>query len=251
MIAKGEPQVFSDFIAFIDESGDHSLESIDPEYPLFVLAFCLMRKEVFVDVLTPRIRKLKFKTFGHDKVILHEHDIRKRTGAFAKLGRDARDAFMSELTETVREVDFKLFAVVIDKQRHKERYIHPAHPYHMAMQFGLERIFGFLRLHGQHERPTFLVCEARGSKEDKDLELEFRRVRDGANYQGIRLPFELIIADKRINCEGLQMADLTARPIGLSVLRPEQPNRAMEVLEGKFSRGATGRKEGIGLKVFP
>lgn len=240
----------SDYMVFIDESGDHSLQSIDAKYPLFVLSFCVMRKNEYIDVLTPRIRGLKIAAFGHDKVILHEHDIRKKVGAFAKLGKDARIAFLNELTEIVKIVDFKLFAVVIDKQRHRDKYANPAHPYHMAMQFGLERIFGFLRLQGQHEKTTFLVCEGRGAKEDRDLELEFLRVRDGLNYHRERLPFELIIADKRINCEGLQMADLTARPIGLSVLRPGQPNRAMEVLEGKFSTSG-GRKEGIGLKVFP
>ena len=54
-----------------------------------------------------------------------------------------------------------------------------------------------------------------------------------------------------INSEGMQIADLTARPIGLSVLRPDQKSRAMAVLEEKFCRGEAGRKDGVGLKVFP
>ncbi len=95
------------------------------------------------------------------------------------------------------------------------------------------------------------MCEARGAKEDAELELEFRRIRDGANYFHRPLPFDLIIADKKTNSEGLQLADLTARPIGLTVLRPDQPNRAAEVLEGKFYRDKTGGKLGMGLKVFP
>lgn len=32
---------FSDYIVYVDESGDHSLESINLRYPLFVLAFGL------------------------------------------------------------------------------------------------------------------------------------------------------------------------------------------------------------------
>jgi len=35
---------FSDYIIHVDESGDHSLESIDPNYPVFVLAFCIFNK---------------------------------------------------------------------------------------------------------------------------------------------------------------------------------------------------------------
>jgi hypothetical protein len=60
---------------------------------------------------------------------------------------------------------------------------------------------------------------SRGAKEDKELELEFRRICDGANFFRKPLPFDIIIVDKKTNSEGLQLADLTARPIGLSVLR--------------------------------
>lgn len=36
--------MFSDYIVYVDESGDHSLDSINSEYPLFVLSFCIFRK---------------------------------------------------------------------------------------------------------------------------------------------------------------------------------------------------------------
>jgi hypothetical protein len=35
---------YSDFVVYVDESGDHSLRSINPRYPLFVLSFCVFRK---------------------------------------------------------------------------------------------------------------------------------------------------------------------------------------------------------------
>lgn len=72
--------MFSDYIVYVDESGDHSLESIDQEYPVFVLSFCIFRKEVYGGAMTSAVRKLKFATFGHDMVILHEIDIRKKRG---------------------------------------------------------------------------------------------------------------------------------------------------------------------------
>lgn len=241
----------SDYLVFVDESGDHSLETIDPDFPLFALSFCVIRKDIYSDFLTPRVRKLKFATFGHDMVVLHEHDIRKKKGAFAKLGKEARETFLNELTELIQQTDFTLVAVVIDKRKLKSRYSTPEHPYHLAMGFGLERIHGFLKARGQDDRLTYLVCEARGPKEDKDLELEFRRQCSGGNYKGEKLPFDIIIADKKTNSEGLQMADLTARPIALSYLRPEQPNRTKEVLEGKFYRSPSGSKMGYGLKCFP
>lgn len=242
---------FSDYIVYVDESGDHSLESINPEYPVFVLSFCIFRKDVYAETITPAVRKLKFRTFGHDMAVLHEIDIRKKRGAFSRLGKEDREDFLDALTGIIKSADFSLVAVVIDKHRLKEQYASPGHPYHLAMEFGLEHIHRFLQLRGQDDRLTYLVCEARGAKEDAELELEFRRIRDGSNPFNRRLPFNLVIADKKTNSEGMQLADLTARPIGLSILRPEQKNRAMIVLEEKFCRDETGEKEGVGLKIFP
>jgi len=60
------------------------------------------------------------------------------------------------------------------------------------------------------------------------------------------------MADKRTNSEGLQLADLTARPIGLSVFRPLQTNHAFEVLKTKFWCGPKGlTMHGHGYKIFP
>ncbi len=35
---------YSNFTIYVDESGDHSLESINPEYPFYALACCLAVK---------------------------------------------------------------------------------------------------------------------------------------------------------------------------------------------------------------
>jgi hypothetical protein len=142
-------------------------------------------------------------------------------------------------------------AVVIDKRRLKKRYVQPAHSYHLALAYGLERIHRLLQEAGQADQLTYIVCEARGAKEDAELELEFRRICDGGNFHRRALPFEMVIADKKTNSEALQLADLTARPIGLSVLRPGQENRAAAVLERKYYRDRNGSKLGRGLKVFP
>ena len=159
------------------------------------------------------------------------------------MGKEERDQLMTRLSEIIDETALNLYAVIIDKVAHKARYANPVHPYHLAMQFGLERISRHMNKIGQGDRELHFVFEARGSKEDADLELAFRRVCDGANWNGDRYPFQICIADKRTNSVGLQIADLTARPIGLSVLRPDQANRAYEVLTKKLGQ--------YGKKVFP
>ena len=79
-----------------------------------------------------------------------------------------------------------------------------------------------------------MIFEGRGRIEDLALELEFRRVCDGNNSYQALLPFGITIADKKTNSEGLQFADMVARPSGLSILKTEQPNRALRILERKF-----------------
>jgi len=99
--------------------------------------------------------------------------------------------------------------------------------------------------------PGHFLFEKRGDKEDAEIELVFRRVCAGENYKGERLPFEIVMADKKCNSAGLQIADLVARPIGRKILDPKQPNRAYDILAKKFRRSPAGKLEGWGLKVFP
>jgi len=106
-------------------------------------------------------------------------------------------------------------------------------------------LYVFLKEKGQHKKQTHVVVGCRGKKEDRELELEFRRICGGNNRLGVDLPFEALFADKKVMSSGLQLADLVARPIGLKTLRPEQQNRAFEVLKCKFY--CDGGREQAGL----
>ncbi|MBI4542737.1 MAG: DUF3800 domain-containing protein [Gemmatimonadetes bacterium] len=132
-----------------------------------------------------------------------------------------------------------------------KQYATPEHPYHLALEFGLERLGRWLADRGQAGRLTHVVCEQRGGREDGELELAFRRVCDGHNFTGDRMRLDLVMVDKKANSAGLQFSDLIARPIGRYVLCPDQPNRAWDILSAKFRRSPAGRIEGWGLKVFP
>ncbi len=243
---------FSDYIVFVDESGDHGMETIDPEYPVFVLAFCVLNKTDYIGKLTPAMQSVKFKHFGHDNFVLHERDIRKDSGDFSELKtREKKTAFLNDLTDMVLATPFTLVCCIIRKDLLRRRYAEPANPYHIALGFGMERVFYFLRSKGAVTRRTHIVVEKRGKKEDAELELECRRVCDGGNYERAALPFEMVFLDKKSNSPGLQLADLVARPVGISLLRPDQPNRAYDALRDKFYRNAVGNIQGWGLKCFP
>ncbi len=100
-------------------------------------------------------------------------------------------------------------------------------------------------------------CAAQGRIDDRTnlyhvaLRLGLESVCDGQNTLQSQLPFNVIIADKQCNSSGLQLADLVARPIGRKILKPDQPNRAYDVLAKKFALDSDGQLEGRGLTIYP
>ncbi len=250
-------KLFSDYIVYVDESGDHSLASIDAEYPVFVLAFCVFHKRHYSEKIIPAVEKLKFNYFGHDSVVLHENEIRKQKGPFAFLSQLAlREEFMARLSSIMDASNFILITCVVDKARLSKSEGAGSNPYHVALGFCLDALRSFLAEKAQDHLKTHVVVECRGRKEDAELELEFRRICDGNNATNKNLPFDVVFADKKTNLTGLQVADLVARPIGLNYIRPSQPNQAFEILRRKFycdgGRDFVGRGyENVGLLIHP
>lgn len=243
---------FSEYIVYVDESGDHSLDPINPDYPVFVLAFCLIRKQDYCDLIVPAVQKLKFKYFGHDMVILHESEIRKSRPPFdILLNETVRKQFLRDLANLIEAAPFTLVASCIMKNDFHGRRGDDDNPYHIAMEFGLERVFLALQERGQRGRLTHVVFEQRGRQEDRSLELEFRRIMDRTTMQGMAESLDLMMVSKQVNSAGLQLADMFARPIGRHLLDPDQRNRAYELLRGKFRASPQGSIRGRGLKVYP
>ena len=259
MTASSKPDDFSDYVVYVDESGDHSLDSINPDYPVFVLAFTIFHKRHYAEKIVPAVEKFKFNYFGHDLIVLHEHEIRKKKNAFTPLNNRALyQYFMHDLSQIMTRSNFILVACVIDKDKLKNSNImtEDNNPYHLALGFCLEGLYDFLAEKQQLEQKTHILVECRGKKEDKALELEFRRMCTGENRKKLPLPFEMVFVNKQANSTGLQLADLVARPIGINYLRPNQQNQAFEILKKKFmcrgGRQCLGKDyEDYGLKVIP
>ncbi len=224
-----------DYIFYADESGDHSLTKVDPSFPAFALSLCAFKKVEYCSRVVPRFLRFKFDYFGHDSVVLHERDIRKQTGDFAFLtDLVVRERFMRDLTSLVSTSRFAIFAAVIDKAALKLD-LFPSNPYGLSLRICIQSAYRFLERRRQIGRAHHFIFEKRGLKEDNELELEFRRLADGDNELRRRLEgFHIRFSDKRANSTGMQIADLTARPLGLKILRPDQPNRAFDSIASKL-----------------
>ena len=77
-------------ILFLDESGDHSLNRIDPQYPVFVLGGCIIDSEYHENQMMGEIQQYKRDLFGRDDFIIHTADIARRRGVFCALTDEAR-----------------------------------------------------------------------------------------------------------------------------------------------------------------
>ncbi len=158
-----------------------------------------------------------------------------------------RTRFYDRLNSLIENASLSIFAAVIDKAELRECYAKPWNPYEIALLFCMERLHMMLNREGQQGKTVHVVFESRGKREDSELELEFRRIAANDRKWGYRrhdfsrFDFQPVFLPKAVNSSGLQLADLTARPIALSKLRPKQQNRAFEIIEPKLKA----------LKCFP
>ena len=244
------------YTLFVDESGDHSLNNINKDFPIFALLGMIIDEENYIS-LCDQINKFKLKYFNSTEVILHSRDIRKCEGVFSTLfDLKIKEGFYSDLNLIIADSDFMLVASAILKQKHIEQYGKLADdPYEIGLTFVLERVlfeFDFRKINQKAE----VIIESRGKKEDQILAQRYNELMYKGSSQVSPGRFiskynqEIIFKKKRENDIGLQIADLCAYPIARHVLFPKEPYPSFNVIEPKVRRSKKGI-EGFGLKVFP
>lgn len=211
---------------FVDESGDHlsfGERELGKRY-LGVLGVAFT--EGSYQVFCRDLATLKTKHFGsraHD-VVFHRESIVRRKGDFAVLQDVQRQQlFDKNLLDLLDHSKFTVFAVVIDKLRHRrKRYRKVRHPYHYCLEVVLERYCGWL---GALNEQGDVMVEARGRTEDellRECHREFYRF--GTRFLSISkihsrlLTGDILVRKKEDNEPGLQLADILAHPLTRDVL---------------------------------
>jgi len=241
-------------ILFLDESGDHDLINIDPDYPIFVLAGCIMNSEHEEKVLAPSLDKLKKDIFGNNKIVLHLAEYTRDGKGYEKLrDKDLRGQFYTGLNKIIKEVEFNLLACIVDKKEHIKHYKNALDPYILSLEVILERFILFLR---DSKEKGIVIAESRDPQLDNQLNLAFLDLK----IRGTRFLRPVDIADnitdfcikkKEENIAGLQLVDSVITSIGRKYLDRKNFYLNYDVIKGKFRKHACGKYKGYGLIILP
>ncbi len=218
---------------YVDESGDHTYyESEDSAKRYLGLTGVFIESEYYRTTFQPEMERFKQKHFPHnpdEPVILHRADIIDRSGSFWRLrDTEKEQAFNKDFLQFIREQDYCIITVVIDKKTHIERYSNVAyHPYHYCLTALLERYCGFLNFYNAQGD---VLAESRGGTEDRQLKRAYQRLyREGTwssrkpkFFQRALTSSEIKVKPKSANISGLQLADLLAYPSKQEILIEER-----------------------------
>lgn len=255
---------------YVDESGDHVFNKLEePSHRYLCLLGCWFRMGDYLPFHWD-LEKFKQEQLRHspdEPVVLHREDIINRRGAFWRLrDPDAAARFDAGLVKILSNAEFRVVAVVIDKLRLREKYPSPAHPYHLALGFLLQRYCGYLN---HINRQGDVMAETRGKKEDFLLRDCYSWVYNRGSwgkmtsdaFQQALTSHELKLKPKTANIAGLQLADLLGHPVKQSVLAENGvqvptptafATTIVSVANLKFNRHLyNGRVEGYGSVLFP
>lgn len=244
----------TEYNLFMDESGDHGLTTIVPEFPVFLLCGVLVSQSDYETIKTS-MNAIKSEHWDDKKVIFHSRDIRKQEKEFVKLfDMDVKQKFYNGINQIITDGDYTIIASGVRKDRYIKTYGKLSNDvYELSLSFIIERTVFCLDAKPNGQKKVNIIIEKRGKKEDKRLAEHFQRlIARGTGYvsaerlRAYNMSIEFVGKTENIN--GLQLADLIAYPMARYVIDPTRANPAFEMLEDKIYQRAGKR---YGLKVFP
>ena len=242
------------YYLYIDESGDHGLTKINPNFPVFLLCGVLFNQNTY-ESLRRNFNVLKASIWNDKKVIFHSRDIRKCEKEFQVLfDLELKAQFYKELNQIIFNSDYQIFASAINKNKYIKQYGRLGNDvYELSLSFIIERAVFYLDSLKNESIELKIVIEKRGKKEDRQLHEHFQRLLSrGTGYVSAErlraYDISIEFKDKKENINGLQLSDLIAYPIARYVIDPKRANPAFDVFESKFYN-KNGKR--YGLKIFP
>lgn len=207
---------------FLDESGDHNLSLIDPQYPVFVLGGIIVEENYYYTTIVPAFENFKLELFGTKDIILHTADIGRNKNGFTELKNpQTRAKFITQLNSLMSSLDILV-----------EQFI-----FELRDEAGL------------------IITEGRGTLLDAEIEIAWLNLRlQGTKHIQAKTIASQIqalnIRAKKHNDIGLQLADLVISPIARKAIG-KKTNLDYHIVESKLRKSRDGVIDGYGIIELP
>lgn len=107
---------------FIDESGDHGLSNLNPDFPLFLLCGIIIESNDY-EKLRISFNEIKKSIWNSEYVIFHSRDIRKCEKEFKYLfDLEVKARFYKMLDTVVGDTNYSIVASGIRKEEYIKLY---------------------------------------------------------------------------------------------------------------------------------
>jgi Protein of unknown function (DUF3800) len=247
--------VNEEFLVFLDETGDHSLQHIDREYPVFGLGALFCKYDRYVNEINPLFDDLKYKYFNKRSVILHSTDIRGRRKDFKiLLNKDTRTKFIDDLNETMKTAPFVFVASFVDKLGLSEQYWDPDNPYDLTLSFIMERAYFLIKKNYPNAKCRF-IAESRDHAENSRLLKTFEYYKNkGTSFvspQELEFIVDLDFVGKKENETGHQIVDLCLYPFARTYLKGTCHPSVPVFYDKVYKNPNNNSPVGYGIKTFP
>jgi len=162
---------------YIDESGDHGLTTLNPDFPVFLLCGVLIAEDEY-DNLRQSFNEIKHTLWHNKEVIFHSRDIRKCEKEFSVLfDMEKKKWFYESLNAAIQKHLYTVIASAIQKDNYIKCFGRlPNDVYELALSFIIERAIFYLDDIKTHGKELEIIIEKRGKREDKNLDEHFQRL---------------------------------------------------------------------------
>jgi len=254
---------------FIDESGGTGINFEDINDRYLTLTGVIIKLDDYFKRINPEIDRFKEDIFGRlpgKSIILHRDEIIRKQNYFKILfDKNIQKRFDDGILTLFNELPYKVVSVSIDKHNHKKNYGYIGfEPYLYSIEVLIERYVMFLT---DINSSGDVLIESRDKLKDRMLESGFRDLwKYGSPYQNSRkwqnriTSSSIKIVEKKMNENGLQLADLFAHPSRYDTLLEYKINAEQTALfgklvctilrENKYITNWRGGIKGCGLKLL-
>ena len=235
---------------FLDESGDHNITRIDPQYPVFVLGGVIMDADYSAGPLREAVDDFKHEMFERTDITLHTADIARNRNGFEPL-QDAvfRARFYSRLNSLMRNLEYSVVACSIRKEVFRALHgVFAPDPYLHAFSI-LARVF--CSDLDKTDSSGIIISEGRDTVLNRRLEAAWFALKSGSAPEAkMERLNSLTILGKNDNVTGLEIADLVVSPVGRKLIG-RADHEDWRIVEEKLIRNDAGEYLGYGLIVLP